>query len=330
MFTMNPVLSILVENAKTYAERNEIFSLTESGLDNVNNTMIANLYKSAIDKSYIDFEDIPQSKGDITKYSGYRSMMSVVNIIKEITTKSGIKIPELDTVDTALSNIVTYRESFEKGFKLDKEFVILHYNILVYACVESISSIISSYVDFIKRPDQIEFMLIKNTKVGNSWCIDNLNKFNMSVKKGDFSKAINGVNNSGKEGFVGVDDLIIPTLIIGGVLVLVPIMRQLIFFFYYSKMRLSDYLKQQAMFLEINKQNLEANSNIPAKKKNEIIKNQEKAINDLNSLSDKVKVNNTMTQNKASTELNKENKSWTIGDVKSQAASTDQNGFKLL
>jgi hypothetical protein len=324
-------MNILLENSKTISERNIIYSLTEAGAGTpvINNAMIANLYKSAIDKSHVDFDDIPESKGDITKYSGYKSMIESINLLRDISTKSNFKIPELDIVNTAISNISIYREQFEKGFKLEKDFILLQYNVLVSACVESVSLIISSYLDFIKRPDRIEFNIINNNKQIGSLCLQNLNEFNYSVKSGEFPKVINAVINSGKESFIGVDDLVIPAVIIGGVALLVPIIRELIFYFYYSRMKLSDYLELQASFLELNKNNIESSS-LAANKKNSILKKQEDLIKKLYAIADKIKVNHIMTQNKSIDEMNKQNKGWTIGEIQNQAASTDKTGFKLL
>jgi hypothetical protein len=228
MNNMNPVMKILVENATTYSDRNKIFSLMEAEANNVNNTMISNLYNAAIEKAHVDFEDIPQSKGDLTKYSGYQSMISSLSLIREIMSKSNVKIDDVVIVENAISNITAYRDQFEKGFKLEKEFIILQYNVLVAACVESVSTLISSYVDYVKRPDKIEFTIIKQ-KNSTGWIsISNLDKFNQSVKTGDFSKVLNTVINSGHEGFVGVDDIVVPIVIIGGVSILVPLIRELI------------------------------------------------------------------------------------------------------
>jgi len=325
----NPMMVILLENAMTFADRNKVYGLMESEQAQVNNTMISNLYKSALEKSHINFEDIPISAGDITRYSGYKSMMSSIALLRDIATKSNITISELDIVDKSISNITAYRDAFEKGFKLEKEFIILQYNLLVCACVEAISSIISSYVDYIKRPDRIEFTIIKNTKQTGWICIQNLDKFNGCVKSGDFSKAINGVINSGKESVIGIDDIIVPTLIIGGVLVLVPIIRELIFYFYHSRMRMSDYLKQQAAFIELNKNSIGIAA-LPANKKSAVIKKQSEVIRQLQSISDKIRVNHTTSESKSMDELNKENRGWTINDVATQSESSDGNGFKLL
>jgi hypothetical protein len=324
----NTCFKILTENAKTFTERQVITTLTESEVQSVNNTMVSNLYKSAIEKAHIDFDDIPQSKGDVTRYLGYKSLTQSIEILKEISSKNDTKIPELEIVENALNNIVMYREAFEKGFRLNKEFVELQYNTLVYACVESVSVLISSYVDFVKRPDKIDFVIVKDPKRGGSVSIQNLEKFNLTVKKGDFSKTINAVINSGKEGLIGVDDIIIPALILGGVISLVPMIRELMFLFYYSRMKVSDYLKQQAALIEINKQSV-LSSSVSIKEKNAILKKQSEKIHSLQSLSDKIKVDKVMSENKSNVEISKQNKSWSIGEIQSQAATNDL-GFQLM
>lgn len=320
-------MKILLENAKTFSERNEITSLLESEAHAIDNMMVTNLYKSAISKTHIDFGNIPESKGDVTKYSGYASMNEVLKLIGDIANAQNVQLPEVDTVNTALDNLVANRELFVRGFKLDKEFVIFQYNILVYAAVEATSTIISSYVEYIKRPDAIDFKIIKNPLHGGAVSILNLDKFNKAVKNGDFSKAINVVLKSGRENFAGAAAM--GVLITGAVLSIVPIMRELIFAFYYSRMKLSDYLKQQAELLEINKQSIDASTR-SARDKQKIVKAQSKRIHFLNTVADKIKVDAKLSGKEAGIELKKENKNWTLGSVQAEKASTDNNGFQLI
>ncbi|NNV04712.1 hypothetical protein, partial [Brevibacillus sp. MCWH] len=125
---ISPAVKIVLENAKTFSERNEVVELLlENKNPYVSNTLVTNLYKSVLDKSYIDFGNIPESKGDLTKYEGYKNMMEVISIVKELSEKYDTKIPELNIVETTIENIITYRDIFEKGFKMNKSFIILQY-----------------------------------------------------------------------------------------------------------------------------------------------------------------------------------------------------------
>jgi len=332
MFYTNEAIKILLENATTLSERNEITTLTEQESVKVNNAMVTNLYKSAIEKAHVDFEDIPNSAGNITRYSGYKSLMETIELLKSLAAKGGTKIPELDTVEQAISNIIAGREIFEKGFVFEKDFIILQYNTLVFAVVEAVSIIISSYVDFVKRPDRVEFVILKSKDRSGSLAIKNLEKFNAVFKSGEFSKVNNAVIQSGRENLVGsvtATTITTPILVVAGALAIVPIIRELIFLYYYSRMRLSDFLEQQAALLEINKTNVQA-STLPAAKKNQVLKKQDETIKKLQQLSDKVKVNRATSEQSTVKEIKKENTKWTINEVKTQAASTDTTGFQLL
>lgn len=330
-YTDNDALNILIENA-SYAERKQIFALTESEQLKVNNEMVARLFNSALKKSHVDFDDIPSSKGDITKYTGYKSMMNSLSQLRQIASTSNMKIPELDIIEKAISNVIAYRDVFEKGFKLGKDFIILQYNTVVAACVISTSSVIASYVDFVKRIDNVEFKIINTKGSAGNICIDSLKTFNKTVASGDFAKVTNSVIKTGViESVTVASALAIGAGIIGGSILLVTIIRHLIFYFHYSKQKLSDYLELQATFLEMNKNNLTAKGNgMSPDKVKKVMDKQEKLIQKLMSLSDKLKVNATMTEVKATTEMKKENSEWKFDEVKSKTSSQDLNGFQLI
>lgn len=331
MIAQNKAMQILMDNATSFKECKEILALTEAEVANASNDMVAKLFKSAIDKSHVDFGDIPESKGDITKYKGYKTMSESLTYLRNIADKANIKIEELNVVEKAVANIIAYRDHFEKGFKLNKDFIILQYNSLVAMCVEATTILISSMIEYVKRVDKLEFEIV-NTKISiGGVCIDNLEKFNKTVSSGDFSKVINSVIKSGSEGFNGAAAAAITLATIGGVITLVTILRESIFFFYNSRMKIADFLNTQALFLELNRNNLEANSaGIPAAKKNEIIKRQQALIVKLRKYADKVKVNDTTANNKVKTDIKRENSEWKLSDVKQDSVKTDPTGFQLL
>ena len=325
-------IKILLENVKGFSERNELMALSEADLSNVNNVMITNLYKTIIDKSHIDFGDIPNTKGDITKYSGYKGMENALSILREISQKSNMKMEEIDVVSDAISFITLRKELFEKGFKLEKEFIILQYNSLVMACVESVSVLISSYVDYVKRPDKIDFKIIQNPQKSGWICIQNLQKFNLSVKNGDFDRVLNTSINSGSKGFIGLDDVALGVAVIGGIALLIPIIREIIFYFYYSRMKTSEYLRQQADFLELNKLSVQNNPSISPQKKSAIIKAQEEKIKSLLDLSEKIKVNNVLSGKKTVSEITGQNKGWNFKDMPTVKSGQTENrpAFSIL
>ena len=324
MFELKSGFNILFENAKTFKQRNEINSLTESEKLAVSNTLVSNLYQSILNKDHIDFDNIPESKGDIFKYEGYKYMVEILSTIEKLMLKTPSKIDEVKTVIEALSNIANNKKIFEAGFKLEKEFIMLQYNLLVFACVEATSCLVASYVEFMKSPDQGEYIVIKNEKHPACLCIKNLEMFNKTIKNGDFSRVTNSILKYEEENFIGSESIAIPALIVSSVLFIVPIMRELIFIFYNSRMKVSDYLKHQALLLEINELSLQSSNKSPSERE-KIIKKQKAMIKKLNTMSDKIRIEEKTNKNRVEKGLSKENKEFTIGNIKNQEAFGDTN-----
>lgn len=324
---MDFTTKVLLENSKHYNEKNEIRALESNEKVKLDNVMVSKLYKSAIDKSYIDFEDIPQSKGDITKYKGYPVMMETLSTIETIASKNNIKLEEITVIRTALSNLNAHKHIYQDGFALRKSFIELQYNTLVLACVEATTSLIASYMDYLKRIDTIEFTMIKNKTNNGSHCVDILRQYNQSVKTGEYQKFLNAINKN-KEGFVGMDTAMVAMVITGGALAIVPLLRELIFYFYYTRMKASEYLELQAMMLELNKTYVESLDMNPKKKK-EILKKQEQTMNKMLKLSEKIKVSQKIATTKSMEDAKKEEKNWSLDNLKKEVVRTDST-FTLL
>ena len=58
-----------------------ITSMFEDTNSPATNNYLEKLYSSVIDKKHVDFGDIPNSKGNIEKYSGYASMNEILEIL---------------------------------------------------------------------------------------------------------------------------------------------------------------------------------------------------------------------------------------------------------
>jgi len=327
----NVVKTILLENASTFAERREILALTESEQNAINNNMIAKLYKSTVDKAYVNFDTIPESKGDITKYIGYKPMVEALSLLKNIASTSSVKISEIDTIEKAINNIIANRDSFERGFKLNKDFIIMQYNVLVCACVEATQITISSYLDYVRKVDKIEFVIINKSSNAGDIAIKNLERFNNICKNGDYSKIMNAIIKDNKNNFTGATAAYIVGGTVLGLIGAVQILRELVYLFYSYRSSISERMMVQAHLLELNKLNLEANGhNIPAAKKKEIIRKQEKIINNLKAKSDKIKVEASFAEKEATKSLKKDSAAWKLDDVKPSVTTIDSDGLTLL
>lgn len=318
---------VMLENATTFKERRMIMALTESDASKINGSLISNLYKSAINKAHINFDNIPDSEGDIEKYEGYQSMVQTLELLEQLAEAQKTKIPETKIVRGAIDNINNLKIYYQRGFKTNNDFVILQYNTIVMACVESTSLLISSYVDYLRQVNEVEVKIIKNPKINGRLSLDCLERFNKMVISGELEKVLKVDSSSN---FVGTAAILTPVLITGGLLMILPLLRELVFYYYNTRMHLSDYLVLQAQFLELNKQVVESKKNLSTKEKNAIIKKQQKVANELLKISDKVKVNHTLAEQKTKKELKTEEAQWSLSSLSSQSASTDSNGFAIL
>ena len=310
-YSLHPTTTdIFLGNMTKMSERKQLYSITEEAAVHIDNAMVSKLYDSALNKKHVNFGKIPDSKGKIVDFEGYDSMVEVIGIIRSMSKNT----PELETLQTAIDNIVGLSQQFELGFKLKKEFVIMTYNSLVMSCVVGTSELISAYVDFVKSPDAVELTFNTSKNSPSSIIFKNLDNFNMSVKRGEFVKVINTVNKGDKESFVGTA-AIMTGAFIGGLLLIVPVIRELIFYFYYTRMQLSDYLKLQAEFLEFNKIAVENNKTMTVDKRKKVIKKQAKVADDLRKLSDKIRVDSQSAERQAVVEIKKENKNYTLGNM---------------
>ena len=314
MLVKNELINILLENCTTHEEKARLYSLTETEQAVINDRVMGNIYQSALKRKDINFDSIPYSKGDIKKFDGYDNMIATINMLRQLSKKFGIKMNELDIVDTALSNIRAYRKTFTDGFSLGNEFLTIYYNSLVYACVEATSLILSSYVSYVKSINAVE--------VYGNVCIDSLTKFNKSVKSGEFAKFSKNALDKNKQNFMG--STIAITTAIAVAASIVPILRQLVFYYYDTRMNVSEYLEHQSMFLRLNK-NMIDSKNMSADKKNNVIRTQEEYARKLDELSDKIKVNSQLTDKKSINSLKQDNKSYNMKSV-----TGNDDGFMFI
>ena len=84
---------------------------------------------------------------------------------------------------------------------------------------------------------------------------------------------------------------------------IIPTIRELIFFFYYSRAKASEYFDQQATLLTMNAYNIENNLTKTDKNKKEIARKQKAIAEKFKNMSNKLKVETKTSEAKASKEI---------------------------
>lgn len=317
----NPSFRILEENCVDYKERRELYALLENNAVDVGGRMVTDLYGKTLEKSNIDFGDIPNSRGDIEKCNGYVLMSSTLSVLKSLAAQGKVNIPQIMVIENAINNIKVNKNSFERAFAMNADMLIIYYNSLVYSCIEATSILITNFVDFTKNPNKME-MVIKKGNVDASIgqiAFGNLDHFNKMCKTGEFTKlsAQLTTGTASKEMSQVVSESIMGTVGTGILIAsaLIPLLRSVIYHYYYSRMRITDYLEQQSYFLQMNESNIQSSIS-DARKRKEIIKKQKQISTRFEDIADKIRINEKVVNKKVSNEIKNENKQWTLDTVK--------------
>lgn len=291
------------------------------------------LYESIINKSHIDFGDIPKSNGNIRNYSGYNSMVETLDVIANlaIEEKANNVIEYVDIVKTAIHNIEELSSTYEKGFTTKTKYVAMEYDTYVYLCVEATTALIYSFVDVVKNPSKrVLDMTIKNTKMrADEFYFHQLKTFNAVQKtKGiDYRKMLEEMCKSGKENFLGTAEVVGLTTIMAVAMSIVPLTRECIYQIYSLRGKLSENLDMQAAFLELNKTCIEGNDAITEEKKKKIIDKQSKQVQRMRRLADKLRVKSAKSIVDSQKEIGKDNKDITVDSIRKDISDSP---FELI
>ena len=290
-----------------------LLSVNEADQNVVMTSLANKLYGHIVDKvDEIDFGTIPNSKGDITKIDNFNELLDCVNIISDILQQYHQDTTPVETVNLAIQNMIDRTDMFEKAYKFNVEMPMIIYNTITLSIVSSVSYLISSCIEFVKLPEDRGFDIamdkVGTAKAKEAILFNDLKKFNKICADGSFDKAMdyvikqNANNFSGGAFVFGASSAVVA---IGILLMIIPIIRELIFFFYYAKAKASDYFDAQSSLLLINAYNIENNLTRDDKRKKQIVADQRKIADTFKKISNSLKVNLKTGEKKATDEANK-------------------------
>lgn len=306
--------------------RKTIISLNEEGQNQVLSALTNKLYNDIVERvDNIDFGDIPNTKGDITKLPNYKKLTDCINTISSIVREYKQSTDVVNIVERARVNLEIRKELWEKAYRYNSDLVIMTYETMSLALISSVSYLISTCIEFIKNPGTNEFTVIFD-KVGysrakDSLLFENLKRFNAVCENGDIEKAYDVILRNHMKNFTGMEigavaaGLAVITIILN----IVPILRELVFFFYYSRTRVSEYFDIQADLLQMNAQNLElqdsTKSGRTGAEKERVIKRQMQVVNMFHKIADFFRVNVKNSESKAKTDIEVTNKKIKTSDI---------------
>ena len=302
--------------------RKILLAIDEADQNQILTNLTSKLYDNIVTKvDDIDFGTIPESKGDITKIENYDKLKECVQIIHDLLVEYKQDLAPIQTIEDAIRNVESRRELFEKGFRYNIEFIMVTYCSVTLAIVSSVSFMIASCIEFIKSPKEETFDVIIDRaavkRTNQNLLFNNLSKFNKACNKNQIDSSLEFLTKNNVKNFTGVDIGVIAggMAIIGILFNIIPIMRELIFFFYYSRVRVSDYFDIQADLLQMNAYNVENNETVDKEMRDSISKKQYKIADIFRRIANKIAISNKESEVKATKDLQNENKKYKIDDV---------------
>lgn len=296
--------------------RKILVSVSEADKNQVLSSLTNKLYNDIVDKvDDIDFGTIPMSKGDITKIDNYDRLIQCIATINNIMeeyhqdTKNNI-----DVINSAIDNLLRRKDLFMKSFQMNLELPMVMYSTIALSIVSSVSFMISSCIEFVKSPSKdsfdVEIDKVALNRTKDNVLFDNLKKFNESCRKGQVDKTIDFVIKNNVKNFTGYEvGLVLSGIaLIGIILNIIPILRELIFFFYYSRVKVSDYFEVQADLLQINAYNVESNTTLSKDERTKIVKKQMKIVDTFRKIANTIGIDNKSSEVKATKEIAKTSK----------------------
>ena len=282
-------------------------SINEADQNKALVNITSKLYDSIVDKvTDIDFGDIERTKGDFAKLPDYEKIMSTVDILRDLLKEYGQNPYPVSIIDDAIDNVLERTGMFELAFKTNTEFPMIAYNTIVLSIISSVSFMISTSIEYIKNTSDDSFDIIVDkvsmNKTKESILFRNLERFNRTCKNGTFDKAMDHVIKAQSENLIGAIAFTTGLVIAGIALVILPMLRELVYFFYYSRVRISDYLNMQADLLQMNAYRVERSETRTPEANQNIANKQNKIADTFRKIANKLEV----TSKKAEKETDKE------------------------
>lgn len=269
--------------------------------------LTSKLYDHLIDKvDDIDFGDIPKSRGDITKLPNYDKVVDCINIIEQILISSNQDIESIAIIKNTVSYLREYKDIFVRGYQLNMELPMVIYNTAVLSIYSGISVMISSCIEFIKSPDNTGFDIaldkVQLKKTKDSLLFKDLAQLNEAFNSGTLPKALDAILRQNTKNFTGT--AIVGIAVVGVILNIIPILRELTYFFFYSRTKVADYFDAQSALLQMNAYNLASKASNSDKDIKEIQSRQLKIADKFKKIANFISVKHS----KAEASTNKETK----------------------
>jgi len=318
--------------------RKVLLAVNEADQNKVLVSLTSKLYDNVVDRvDDIDFGEIERSKGDIEKLPNFETLHECLNNMARLLIEFKQDTKPVDTIAESISDIIESKGIWTKAYAINAELPIITYNTITLAIIEATSYMVSMCVDFVKSPSQdtMQIMIDKSalTKSKGHLLFKNLESFNDAYRKGQVEKAMTHVldeamskktidssrkNFIGGIGFYTGGAAVAAVVGVAGLLFcIIPIIRELIFLFFYYRVKISDFFEVQADLLQVNSYNVQNNRlDLTKEERKKISAKQMKVADDFRKISRKIAVDGSQAEKSASKDIKAEdNKKYKASEI---------------
>lgn len=315
--------------------RKVLLAVNEADQNKVLVSLTSKLYDNVVDRvDDIDFGEIERSRGDIEKLPNFETLHECLNNMARLLIEFKQDTKPVDTIAESVSDIIESKGIWTKAYAVNAELPMITYNTIVLAIIEATSYMVSMCVDFVKSPSQdtMQIMIDKSalTKSKGHLLFKNLESFNEAYRKGQVTKAMehvldetvsNKTMDTSKKNllgfYTGASAAAAVVGVVGLLFCIIPIIRELIFLFFYYRVRISEFFDVQADLLQVSAYNVENNRlDLTSTERKNISKKQMKVADDFRKIARKIAVDGATAEKSASKDIKAEDsKKYKASDV---------------
>lgn len=273
--------------------------LDESARETVKNDVLGKILKSCARRyKFIDFTEFDKTKGDITKFKHYTLLSESVNVL---FSNYG-DVAEIELIHSMFVKLHEGKKVFRNAFASKNAVGVMMYNTMLISIFEGCSYIISAMVDVdAKSGGGIEMAINHMHTTKSNLLIKNLKHINTNYD--DLILLVDQTSSSDEmllteASVIGLVKGALNLITLG--FKIIPAIRELLFLYFFARVKISDAAKVQANFLEANAARLEDSGD------EKVAEKQRKIASTFNKIAQVFALEHDDAENNADKEMNKE------------------------
>lgn len=312
--------------------------LDEATKIQVTDAALTGMFKFITDKyNSIDFGEIEKSAGDYMKFK-YKSLIldneEILRNIYETSSDAGAAkyIEVLDAIRDISQYLILGQEKLSYLYKKGNGLVQVLYTSMVAGMLYALTALVTNTIRFVTSETDTSMEVLFDEIPGSIGQIHIRNILAVNNDLGTIREVIDKLYASARSGPNGINEtvgeaLAIATLVIGGIIYLIPkimvLIREIIYSIYYARVRIADAIDVQVQLLRTNIESLEA-----GRGNKKVIARQKNVVNKLEALKTKIAVKMDAAESLSRIQQKKENISLNVD--KNSEFSVSSGGSLML